>query len=66
MYSKKFNNYYDLWKFLLTTKKKKFFVSYSMNGYPDGNFITVCKESKDSKIVWTEFKDGCIDTIEEI
>ena len=66
MYSKKFNDYYDLLKFLSTTKKKKFFVSYNMNGYPDGNFITVYKESKDSKIVWTEFKDGYINTIEEI
>lgn len=63
MYSKKFNGRLDFWKFLLTTKKKKFFVSYDMNDWPDGNFIIACKESKDSKVVLTKFKDGCIDTI---
>jgi hypothetical protein len=37
-----------------------------MNEWPDGNFITACKESKDSEVVLTKFKDGCIDTIVKI
>lgn len=63
MYIKKFGSRLDFWKFLLTTKKKTFSVSYDMNDWPDGNFITACKESKDSRVVLTKFKDGCIDTI---
>ena len=63
MYCKKFNGRLDFGKFLVTTKRKSFSVSYDMNEWPDGNFITACKESKDSKVVLTKFKDGCVDTI---
>lgn len=66
MYNKKFDNRLDFWEFLLTTKKKTFSVSYDMNDWPDGNFITACKESKDGRVVLTKFKDGCIDTIVKI
>ena len=66
MYCKKFNGRLDFWKFLLTTKRKSFSVSYDMNEWPDGNFITACKESKDSEVVLTRFKDGWIDTIVKI
>ena len=66
MYCKKFNGRLDFWEFLLTTKRKSFSVSYDINDWPDGNFITAYKESKDSKVVLTKFKDGCIDTIVKI
>lgn len=63
MYNKKFKDRLDFWEFLLTTKRKSFSVSYDINDWPDGNFITACKESKDSEVVLTKFKNGCIDAI---